>query len=114
MLSIKILNVTKVQGAIKNQVQTGKLEKKLDEAAHLVELEAKHRVRRDTSRLMTSIDVIKRPLTRYIGSSVVYARAQECGRADLPRYGYTPYLRPAIRNNKAEIKRLIKEGLGTA
>jgi len=112
LLSIKVLNVTNVQQKIKNTVSAPKLENALDKSAFLVERDAKHRVRVDTGRLKNSIDIIRKPLERRIGTSVQYAAAQEFGRPDMPRYGYTPYLRPALRNNKDKINQLIKQATG--
>ena len=111
MLSINIIGVTNVQSKINNTVNNDKLEKALDKAAMLVERDAKYQVRVDTGRLRSSINVIPEPLKRYIGTSVIYAAAQEFGRPDLSKYGYTPYLRPALRKNQAKIQQLIKEAL---
>lgn len=111
MLSINVIGGTKIQTRLNTMVSNDKLEQALTKAAFIVEFDAKRQVRVDTGRLKNSIDVIKKPLTRYIGSSVNYAAAQEFGRPDLKSYGFTPYLRPAIRKNKAKIQRLIKDAL---
>ena len=111
MLNIKVVNVTGVQNRLKTMVSKDKLEQALDKSAFLVEHDAKRLVRVDTGRLRTSIDIIKKPLERRIGSSVQYAPAQEFGRPDMKGYGFTPYLRPAIRKNRGKIDSLIKEAL---
>lgn len=112
MLSINIIGSTKVQTRLSSMIGTDKLEKALTKAGFLVEADAKRLVRVDKGRLKASIDVIKKPLERDIGSSVQYAAAQEFGRPDLKSYGFTPYLRPALRKNKAKIQRLIKDAVG--
>ena len=112
MLSINVVGDTQVKTRLGGLINQDKLEQALDKAGMLVEGDAKRHVRVDTGRLKNSIDVIKKPLTRYIGSSVQYAAAQEYGRPDLKSYGYTPYLRPAIRKNRAKINRLIKDAVG--
>jgi hypothetical protein len=88
-----------------------KVEDALDKGAMLVESDAKRIVRVDTGLLRASIDTIPRPLTRYVGSHKEYAAAQEFGRPDLPRYGYTPYLRPALEKNTQNIVNLVKKSL---
>lgn len=112
MLSINIIGSTKVQTRLGSMMGKDKLESALDKAGFIVEHDAKRIVRVDKGRLKNSIDVIKKPLTRYVGSSVEYAAAQEFGRPDLKSYGYTPYLRPAIRKNSAKIQKLIKDSIG--
>jgi phage gpG-like protein len=88
-----------------------KIGEALDKSAILVENDAKRIVRVDTGVLRASINTISQPLIRYIGSSKDYAAAQEFGRPDLPRYGYTPYLRPALEKNTQNIIMLIKKAI---
>jgi len=111
MMNIRILGTEKLQQRLKNVVSQDKIEHILDQGAMLIEVDAKRLVRVDTGRLRNSIDTIRQPLIRYIGSSVVYAAAQEFGRPDLPHYGYTPYLRPAARKNKPKILQMVKHEL---
>ena len=111
MLQINFIHHGDVQKILADKINRPKVEKALDKGAFLVEGDAKRLVRVDTGRLKNSVDTIRRPLERSIGSSVQYAAAQEYGRVDLPRYGYTPYLRPALRKNKQSINRLIAEAL---
>jgi len=96
---------------LNNVFDKDKVETALDRGAMLVEGDAKRLVRVDTGLLRASIDTIPQSLVRYIGSGKVYAAAQEFGRPDLPNYGYTPYLRPALEKNTNNIISLVKQAL---
>jgi len=96
---------------LNNVFNKDKVEDALTHGAMLVESDAKRLVRVNTGLLRASIDTIPRPLTRYIGSHKEYAAAQEFGRPDIPRYGYTPYLRPALEKNTQNIVNLVKKSL---
>jgi hypothetical protein len=61
--------------------------------------EAQNRVRVDSGNLKSKIEVVEPAHATGDGASgqfgvegVAYALAQEFGRPDLPRYGFTPYL----------------------
>ena len=110
-VNVQFFGLQPLKHRLENMAKPEKLEQALDMAALVVEKAAKGYVRRDTSRLYSSINIKRSKLTRKIGTSVVYAAAQEFGRGDIPRYGYTPYLRPALRNNKKEINRIILNSL---
>ena len=112
-MHIQILGVDKLTQRLNTVVTPSKLETALDQAALLIEGDAKKIVRVDTGLLRSSIGVIKQPKTRYIGSSKVYAAAQEFGRPDMSSYGYTPYLRPAARKNRQRIERMFKKVIET-
>jgi phage gpG-like protein len=105
----------KIPQTLRNRLETivdmNKMGQALDQGALLVENDAKRLVRVDTGVLRASINTVSRPMVRYIGSSKVYAAAQEFGRSDLVRYGYTPYLRPALEKNTVNIVNLIKKTL---
>lgn len=129
-----MFNVTGVQQRIQGKVSIDKVEKALDKGAQLVEAEAKRTCPVVTGRLKTSIDIIKKPLERHIGTSVHYAPYVEFGTARMiaahgvhdPASPVTswaalarragsgqtmPFLRPALRKNKATINKLISEAL---
>lgn len=64
--------------------------------------EAQNRVRVDSGNLQSKIAVVEPAHDTGDGAEgqfgvegVAYALAQEFGRPDLPRYGFTPYLRPS-------------------
>ena len=111
ILNIRIQGTNELARRLNTVVHRDKIEGALDKGALRVERDAKRLVRVDTGRLRASIDTLKEPLTRRIGSGVVYAAAQEFGRSDLPHYGYTPYLRPALRMNRPQILKDIKEAI---
>ena len=112
ILNITFQGVTPIQNRLKNADTAEKVERALDRGAMWVEQDAKRLVRVDTGRLKNSINILKRGrFARSIGTSVEYAAAQEFGRPDMPRYGYTPYLRPAARKNKGNILREIKKAI---
>lgn len=77
---------------------------------------AKHYVRVDSGNLQSKIDVVEPAHTDGDGASgqfgvegVPYALAQEFGRPDLPRYGHTPYLRPALDISSGKLAGNIKK-----
>jgi hypothetical protein len=109
MMNIQMNGIDKLQQRLQNVISPQKTENTLDQAAYLIEADAKRLVRVDTGMLRASIGIIKQPNTRYIGSGKTYAAAQEFGRPDLRGYGYTPYLRPAARKNKKKIEMLFKK-----
>jgi len=109
MLGVQMLGVDKLRDRLHNMVSNDKLEQALDMGAMLIEADAKQLVRVDTGLLKASINTIKQPRTRYIGTNKEYAAAQEFGRPDLAHYGYTPYLRPAARKNRRRIEQMFKK-----
>ena len=109
MVSVTIIGTVPIQNRLSTIIGNNKIE--TAHGAALVELDAKRLVRVDTGLLKNSINTVKKSLYRAIGSSKQYALAQEFGRPDLQGYGYTPYLRPAIRKNRAKIMKLIKEAI---
>jgi hypothetical protein len=112
MLVGKIIGTEQITQRLNNTISDNKIEQALDKGALLVEGDAKQLVRVDTGRLRASINIIKLRLERRIGSNVVYAPAQEFGRPDLTSYGYTPYLRPALRKNRNRILQETKNVIG--
>ena len=111
MVSVTIIGTVPIQNRLSTIIGNNKIETALDKGAALVELEAKRLVRVNTGLLKNSINTVKKSLYRAIGSSKQYALAHEFGRPDLQGYGYTPYLLPAIRKNRAKIMKLIKEAI---
>jgi len=81
-------------------------------AAGVIQTDAKVRVRKLTGNLARSIHTEPLGTGAVVGTDVVYAAAQEFGRPDLPNYGYTPYLRPAVDQNLAKIEQTIALVLG--
>ena len=110
-VNVQFFGLQPLKQRLENMAKPEKLEQGLDLAAFLVEGTAKRIVRVSTGRLKASINIKRAKLTRKIGTSVVYAAAQEFGRPDIPRYGYTPFLRPAMRLNKDKINRIILNSL---
>lgn len=108
MVSVMIIGAPALQKRLGTMMDTRKIELALDKGAALVEHDAKRLVRVDTGLLKNSINTIKKHLERSIGSNKEYALAQEFGRPDMQGYGYTPYLRPAMRKNRAKIMELVR------
>ena len=108
MLNLKIFGTKKLERRLNTMISPNKIEEILDKGAMMIEGDAKRIVAVDTGRLRSSINTIKQPLIRRIGSSVVYAAAQEFGRPDMKQYTYRPYLRPAARMNKPKIEAMMK------
>lgn len=78
--------------------------------------EAQNRVRVDSGNLKSKIDVVEAGHDTGDGASgqfgvegVAYALAQEFGRPDLPRYGFTPYLRPSQDIESKKLAERIKK-----
>lgn len=73
--------------------------------------EADRRVRKDTTNLEMSIDILQPPtatgdgFTSKVGSEEAYAAIQELGPSDGRKYAFTPYLRPA---RDLEVKKLAE------
>lgn len=77
---------------------------------------AREIVRTDTHELQNSIrfDLLSRERGE-VSANTPWAAAQEWGRPDLPRYGFTPYMRPAaaeVINN--QFTRIVGEADATA
>lgn len=70
---------------------------------------ARGTVRVDTSRLRNSIRVDNVGGEREVSANTPYALAQEFGRPDLPRYGYTPYMGPAAKYTADRIPDIARE-----
>ncbi|MBN9393436.1 MAG: hypothetical protein J0I20_35725 [Chloroflexi bacterium] len=89
----------------------------LDTDADILE-EADRRVRKDTTNLEMSIDILQPPtatgegFTSQVGSEEAYAAIQELGPADGRKYGYTPYLRPALDIHGKNLAGNIKKHFG--
>lgn len=67
-------------------------------------------VRVDTRELRNSIRVENLGNgVREVSSNTDYAAAQEYGRPDLPRYGFTPYMRPAAKEVNDDIGAYIEQ-----
>ena len=108
MLNLKIFGTEKLKHRLDNMVTPNKIEEILDKGARMIEEDAKKIVAVKTGLLRASINTIRQPLIRRIGSSRVYAAAQEFGRPDMKQYTYRPYLRPAARMNKPKIEAMMK------
>lgn len=77
--------------------------------------EARKNVRVDTGDLRNSIrfEQVERGIYE-VSANTEYAAAQEYGRPDLPRYGYTPYLRPAAKTTVDRLPELAKRAADVA
>lgn len=80
---------------------------------------AKHYVRVDTGNLQSHIDVVQPAQAEGDGFSgqfgvedVEYAMDQEVGPTDGRKYGFTPYLRPALDINAPKLAGNIKKHFG--
>ena len=82
-----------------------KIDKALFKGGLLVERSAKMMVRVDTGRCRASITTRLIPANAEVGTIVEYAPKLE------KRY---PFLKPALKNNEAEIKRILHKGLTDA
>jgi len=110
MVTVSVIGLPPLQNRLRTMVSPEKIELALDKSAALVEYDAKHLVRVKTGRLKNSINTFRTgKFKRSIGSNVEYAAIQEFGTADKRPYGYTPYLRPAARKNKAKIMKIMKD-----
>ena len=112
MLNVRISGTDRLNRRLINVFNKQKIEQALEKGALRVERDAKQIVRVDTGRLKSSINVVKpKALERAIGTNVSYGPAQEFGMTARPGYGYTPYLRPALRKNKQAIINEVKEAM---
>lgn len=86
----------------------------LTKSINLVQRDAKLIVRKKDGFLEDSI--VKRvdptTLSATTGTNMEYAAAQEFGKRSQPKYGFTPYLRPALKDNKANIKKIFIDEVG--
>ena len=91
-----------------NNVNSGTV-KALIRATNLVQSTAKTLVRVDTGNLRGSItkNVDSSSLIGTVSTNSEYALAQEFGRKDLPKYGFTPYMRPGLNDNKKNIEKIF-------
>lgn len=87
-----------------------------DKLAQRVNVEVRNRARYhvavDTSRLRNSIRTEKLGSGHYQTlSETPYSLAQEFGRPDLPRYTFTPYMRPAAQEavEPGKLKQFVSE-----
>lgn len=77
-----------------------------------VRIRAKQKVRRRSYRLLNSIRTEKLGFCSYqTVAETPYAAAQEYGRPDLPRYGFTPFMRPAAQEvgSQENIQKYLKQ-----
>ena len=71
---------------------------------------AKKNVRVDKGDLRNSIQSIKIANGMYeVFAQAPYAAAQEWGRPDLPKYGFTPYMRPAVKDSLSGLNEIVKK-----
>jgi len=71
---------------------------------------AKKKVRVDKGDLRNSIQAIKIASGSYeVFAQAPYAAAQEFGRPDLPKYGYTPYMRPAAEQAISNLDKIVEK-----
>lgn len=85
----------------------------LTRSINIVQADAKLLVRKDTTNLEAAIvkAVYPNTLNAIVSVKSEYAAAQEFGLDKYSNYGFTPYMRPALNNNKAKIKQIfIQEG----
>jgi hypothetical protein len=82
--------------------------------ALVIQNDAKARVRKKTGNLARSIHTEQLPgnMGVQVGTDVVYGLAQEYGRPDLPNYGFTPYMRPAVDQNLSRVAFVIGTTFG--
>jgi len=87
-----------------------------DKVAQLANVEvrnlAKQKVRRRSKRLLNAIRTEKIGYASYqTVAETPYAAAQEYGRPDLPRYGFTPYMRPSAQEagTPEKIQKYLKQ-----
>lgn len=94
---------------IKN-VNSGTI-KALTRSINIVQTDAKNTVRKRTTNLEQSIvkAVDTSNLTATASTNSKYAFAQEFGRPDLKQYSFTPYMRPALNNNKDKILKIFED-----
>lgn len=89
----------------------------LDTDAEILE-DADRRVRKDTTNLEMSIDILQPPtetgegFTSQVGSEEDYAAIQELGPDDGHKYGFTPYMGPAVNVHGKNMGSNIKKHLG--
>ena len=86
------------------------IERAVQKACYIVEADAKRDAPVDTGRLRASIRTEVERISKYvvegkIGTNVEYSRYVELGTS---RQSPQPYLRPALRNNFAEIVAIIQ------
>ena len=83
--------------------------KALIRAGNLVKSSAKLLVAKDTGNLRASIikELHKPSLTETVSTNSEYAFAQEFGRPDLLNYTFTPYMRPALKDNAKNIEKIF-------
>jgi hypothetical protein len=76
-----------------------------------IRAKAKELCRKDTWELHNSIraDFVKNGRRAEISSNVPHGPAQEFGRPDLPRYGFTPHMRPAAKYAVENLDRFADE-----
>jgi hypothetical protein len=78
---------------------------------------ARRFVRVDTGTLRSSISTDTRASTPFeaeVSAETEYAAAQEYGRPDLPRYGYTPYMRPGAKEANDKIPEIAERAAAAA
>ncbi|MGB3512162.1 MAG: hypothetical protein WBA93_23575 [Microcoleaceae cyanobacterium] len=83
--------------------------KALTRASNIMQTEAKLLVRKDTHNLEGSIVKAVKDNKAIISTNEEYAPAQEFGLRSKPNYGFTPYMRPALNNNKKTIKNIFEQ-----
>lgn len=138
-MSIKFENLDGVLEAIERQADTGALEQALSKACALVERSAKQKAPKGTGELRRSItskvSEQEGDLVGVVFTPLEYAPyveygtglfAESGGRKDVPWHYQDdegnwhstsgqhpqPFMRPALEENRTEIVRILKEGVG--
>lgn len=78
-------------------------------AAAEINKRARSKVRVDKGDLRSSIRTEKEGDNFTVSANTEYAAAQEFGRPDLPRYGFTPYMRPALKETEGKLGEIAQQ-----
>ena len=90
--------------------------KALIRSTNLVQSDAKLLVAKDTTTLEKSIvkNVDPKTLIGKVSTNEEYAFAQEFGLRSIPNYTWSPYMRPALDNNKPALIKMAKDEVITS
>lgn len=83
--------------------------KALTRSVNIMQAEAKLLVRKDTTALEASIVKAVDDNVGIVSSNSDYAAAQEFGLRSTANYGFTPFMRPALNNNKKTIVNVFED-----
>lgn len=102
-LEVKI----KWNGEEVKKITSQAIEKALIRSANVIQTEAKLLVRKDTHNLEGSIVKVVKDNKAIVSTNSVYGPAQEFGLRSTANYGFTPFMRPALNNNKKTIEKIF-------